>query len=355
MFVEERAGRRLIVKKGQKGTEVFHETEIKYGFVREKMGDEAKSPRPWGALARAGCDVEMSNPLHRGNPPHHHDPTTKDPAKFELALTPPETSRSSAESLRVRLARLPSILAPSKKVASVRSLTDSNSMFGEIAVDRGLPPESAGCCRFWCSTQGCVGVTTVVIWAILLLFVTVLLVFHCTDAISEMISEEHVRTDYLHIDTTVQVITGILCCVFAVYSLVGLVIATCAWRPLILKRAFKGRPTSRFRVVRAYFWCREIRELGGAWFHPFEFAKELLEFCLQVVALTQYAEAGFSRVFLAVHGSLILINSLAALGHAVPSFAIKRPVAALLADAVFDTVYALLPLGNLMFEVGWWW
>ena len=178
-----------------------------------------------------------------------------------------ESTQTSKESCSPRpairvLSRLPSILAPSKHVASSAATSDVAGRDGGRTGGKNgdslplVPRPSVGCCRFWCATQGCIGVVSVAIWLVLLTYTTILFSFHCTDILSEMVDEDEVRTEYLAISLPVQVGTGLLCAAFTIYTIVGLITATCAWTPMIARKAFKRRPTSRFRLLRAYWWCR---------------------------------------------------------------------------------------------------
>jgi hypothetical protein len=175
----------------------------------------------------------------------------------------------------------------------------------------------------WCRVEGArTGVTVIVILCALIINLLVILVLHCTSIMDTLIGRPGIRTMGL-VSPAVVGAVGIMCgalLVSVVWTLVTVVSITCRHSAThaAVGRRLREQSKSQWRVCRAWDLFELATGPGGRFFDVFEFGTEVMETCLQILAVREYADNGVDRMFLDIYVAIIGLNSLSSIALVLP-------------------------------------
>ena len=89
-------------------------------------------------------------------------------------------------------------------------------------------------------------------------------------------------------------------------------------------RRLREQSKSQWRVCRAWDLFELATGPGGRFFDVFEFGREVMETCLQILAVREYADNGVDRMFLDIYVAIIGLNSLSSIALVLPKCAPTR-------------------------------
>ena len=187
------------------------------------------------------------------------------------------------------------------------------------------PAKQARRARAWCKVEGPLGGSTIVVLGLLIVNLLVIMVLHCTSILDKLQGRSGIR-GMLLIPSTVIVPVGAMCSILLARVVWALVSVTCRHTATHtdVARRLREQKHSEWKVCRAWNLYELYTSPGGRFFDVFEFSRELLESCLQILAVREYANNGVDRVFLDFYVAIVGLNSLSAVTIVLPKCAPKR-------------------------------
>ena len=197
--------------------------------------------------------------------------------------------------------------------------------FLSASADSLNPVKQARRARAWCKVEGPLGGSTIVILCLLIVNLLVILVLHCTSIIDVLQGRPGIR-GMLLIPSTVIVPVGAMCSFLLVRVVWALVSVTCRHTATHtdVARRMREQKYSEWKVGRAWNLYELYTSPGGRFFDVFEFSREILESCLQILAVREYANNGVDRFFLDFYVAIVGLNSLSAVTIILPKCAPVR-------------------------------
>ena len=187
------------------------------------------------------------------------------------------------------------------------------------------PAKTARRVRVWCQVETGSGLIIILILCALIINLLVILVLHCTSIASTMLGRPGVR-GMLLVSPTVVGAVGIMCGALLVRVVWTLVSITCRHSAThaAVGRRLREQSKSQWRVCRAWDLFELATRPGGRFFDVFEFGREVMETCLQILAVREYADNGVDRIFLDIYVAIIGLNSLSSIALVLPKCAPTR-------------------------------
>ena len=184
------------------------------------------------------------------------------------------------------------------------------------------PANNARRTRVWCKDEGGMGMMIIVTLCFSIINLLLLLVLHCTALFDKLQGRPGVRKMLL-VTPAVVMAVGAVCSILLARVVWALISITCRHSATftLVGQRLREQKHSRWRLVRAFDLYELYTSPGGRFFDLFEFAREVLETFLQILAVREYGDNGVDRAFLDIYVAIVGLNSLASIALMVPKCA----------------------------------
>ena len=202
------------------------------------------------------------------------------------------------------------------------SSTSAVRSFLSASAEALRPANNARRTRVWCKDEGGMGMMIIVTLCFTIINLLLLLVLHCTALFDKLQGRPGVRKMLL-VTPAVVMAVGVVCSILlgrVVWALISITCRHGATFTLVGQR-LREQKHSRWRLVRAFDLYELYTSPGGRFFDLFEFAREVLESFLQILAVREYGDNGVDRAFLDIYVVIVGLNSLSSIALMVPKCA----------------------------------